>query len=319
MSSRSPGSAASVSVVIPAYNAESHLERAVDSVLDQTLRPLEVVLVDDASTDGTLALMRRLAARHPEIVVLPLAENGGPGHARNEAFDVVTGDWIAVHDADDTISPGRFAAMVAVAEQQHADVVLDNFVFVNATTGRRRPSRIPAHDGWEPIDLYSFLRGARAFNYAPTWTLLQPLLRREFLGRHRLRYPTHTRHGEDFLFMVEVFLSGAHGVRLRRPGYVYTERSGGVSTTRTDYTGLVQQTVQLLADPRVRADPRAARLLRRRLSTLRCLEAERLGPAVLAGRALTKPGVAATMSRRAGRRALRVIRRPPPELLPPLL
>jgi succinoglycan biosynthesis protein ExoO len=309
----------SVSVVLPAYNAESYLERAVDSVLAQSLRPEQVVLVDDASTDGTLALMRALAAKHPEIVVLPLEENGGPGHARNRAFDIASGDWVAVHDADDTISPGRFAAMVSLGEEQRADLVLDNFVFVNATTGRRRASRIPAGDGWEPIDLHRFLRGARAFNYAPTWTLLQPLLRRTFLDRHGVRYPTHTRHGEDFLFMVELFLSGARGVRLRRPGYVYTERSGGLSTTRTDYSGLVAQTAALLDDPRLQADPRALRLLKRRLSTLLCLEAEQAGPAAVARRTLTKPGVAATMSRRAGRRALRVIRRPPPEPLPPLL
>jgi succinoglycan biosynthesis protein ExoO len=308
-----------VTVVLPAYNAEAYLERAVDSVLGQTLRPTQVVLVDDASTDGTLTLMHDLADKHAEVVVLPLPENGGPGHARNRAFDIATGDWVAVHDADDTISPGRFAAMISVGEEQRADVVLDNFIFVNATTGRRRPSRIPAGDGWEPLDLYDFLRGARAFNYAPTWTLLQPLIRRDFLDRHGLRYPTHTRHGEDFLFMVELFLSGATAVRLRRPGYLYTERSGGLSTTRTDYSGLVRQTEALLTDPRVRADARATRLLRRRLSTLVCLEAEYDGPTALARRALTKPGVAATMSRRAGRRALRVIRRTPPEPLPPLL
>jgi succinoglycan biosynthesis protein ExoO len=309
----------SITVVVPAYNAEASLERAVDSVLAQTLPPTQVVLVDDASTDGTLALMRKLAARHPELVVVPLAENSGPGHARNRAFDMATGDWVAIHDADDTISPGRFAAMVALGDEQHADVVLDNFIFVNATTGRHRPSRIPNGDGWEPLDFYTFLRGARAFNYAPTWTLLQPLLRRDFLDRHGVRYPTHTRHGEDFLFMVELFLSGATAVRLRRPGYVYTERSGGLSSTRTDYSGLVTQTEALLSDPRVRADARAGRLLRRRLATLVCLEAEQAGPAALARRTLTRPGVAATMSRRAGRRALRVLRRPAPEPLPALL
>jgi succinoglycan biosynthesis protein ExoO len=309
----------SITVVVPAYNAADYLERAVDSVLAQTLPPSQVVLVDDASTDGTLALMQRLANRHEEVVVLPLSENGGPGHARNRAFDIATGDWIAIHDADDTISPGRFAAMVALGEEQHVDVVLDNFVFVNATTGRRRASRIPNGDGWEPLDFYTFLRGARAFNYAPTWTLLQPLLRRDFLDRHGVRYPTHTRHGEDFLFMVELFLYGATAVRLRRPGYVYTERSGGLSTTRTDYSGLVAQTEALLSDPRVRADARAGRLLRRRLATLACLEAEYAGPASLARRALTRPGVAATLSRRAGRRALRVVRRPAPEPVPTLL
>lgn len=311
--------AAAVSVVVPAYNAEAHLQRAVLSLLSQTLVPEQIVLVDDASTDGTRAVMEALAAEHPQVQVVALPLNGGPGLARNTGFSVATGRWIAVHDADDVMSPGRLAAMVALGEEQDADVVLDNFIFVNGTTGRRRPSRIPAGEGWEPVDRYTFLRGARAFNYQPTWTLLQPLLRREFVERHGIQYPDHTRHGEDFLFMVELFLADATCVRLRRPGYVYTERGGGVSTTRTDYSGLVRQTALLLQDPRVRADPRTARLLRRRLSTLECLEAQLAGPAALARGLLTKPGVAATMSRRFGRRALRVARRPEPEPLPPLL
>lgn len=309
----------SVSVVVPAYDAERHLERAVASALQQTLRPSEVLLVDDASTDGTLALMHRLAAAHPEVTVLALEVNGGPAHARNVALDAARGDWVALLDADDLLSPGRLAAMVAVGEQESADVVVDNFVFVSAADGSRRPSRIPAGNGYEPLDRYRFLRHARAFDRQPTWTLLQPLMRRSFLEEHGLRYRTATRHGEDFLFMLDLLLAGASCVRLRAPGYLYTERRGGFSTTRTDYGGLVRTTRALLDDPRIVEDARARRLLQTRLATLECLEAERQGRLPLLRRAATSPGVAATLARRVGRRAVRTVRRPPPEPLPDML
>jgi succinoglycan biosynthesis protein ExoO len=306
-----------VSVVIPMYNAEAFVAVAVASALAQTAPVHEVLLVDDASTDGTVSTARALARRHPEVRVLEVAVNSGPAHARNVAFEAATGEWLAVLDADDTMSPGRLAAMLEAAAATGAEVVVDNFVFVNAADGSVRPSRIPGGPGWEELSRYDFLRAARAFNRQPTWTLLQPLVRKDFLDRHGIRYPEAGRHGEDFVFMLDVLLCGARCVRVRNPGYLYTERRGGLSTTRTDYSGLVAQTEGLLQDPRVRSDPRARRLLRRRLATLRCLSAERQGRAHLL-RAAVRPGVAATLLRRLGRRAVAVVR-PPADPVPPLL
>lgn len=306
-----------VSVVVPMYNAEAFVERAVASALAQTVPVHEVLLVDDASTDGTRETAHRLAAQHSQVRVLELAVNAGPAHARNVAFASATGTWLCVLDADDTMSPGRLAAMLEAANELGADVVVDNFVFVNAVDGAMRPSRIPVGPGWEDLPLHAFLRRARAFERQPTWTLLQPLVRKDFLDRHGVRYPEDGRHGEDFVFMVELLLAGAKCVRVRDPGYLYTERRGGLSTTRTDYGGLVAQTEVLLQDPRVRTDPTATRLLRRRLSTLRCLAAERRGRVALL-RAAVRPGVTATLLRRLGRRAA-ALSRPPQDQLRPLL
>jgi succinoglycan biosynthesis protein ExoO len=308
-----------VSVLVAAYQAEGHLERAVRSALEQTAPPREVVVVDDASTDGTLAVARALAARDPRVRVVALTENGGPARARNAAIEVARGRWLAVLDADDMYSPGRLQAMVDVAERHAADVVVDNFVFRSERTGALRPSRIPAGDGDEPVTLHRFLDRARAFNREPTWTLLKPLLRRDFLERHGLRYPTDVRHGEDFLLMVEALVAGARCVRQRRPGYLYTERARGLSTTRLDYTGLVRTTERLLADPRLDDDPVARRLLVRRLATLRCLVAERSGRIALVASAARDAGVAGTLARRAARRASRAVVRPRPDPVPALL
>jgi succinoglycan biosynthesis protein ExoO len=307
-----------LSVIVAAYNAERFLERAVASLLASSRVPDEVLIVDDASDDGTLPLIRRLEKHHRQVRGLAVPVNSGPAHARNVALDAATGTWVAVHDADDAVTPGRFEAMIRLAEEQSADVVLDNFVFVNASTGSQRPSRIPGGGGWERMDLHQFLRGARAFNYQPTWALLKPLLRREFLNQHQVRYPADSRHGEDYLLMVELFLAGASMLRMRDAGYLYTERTGGFSTTRIDYALMIEHTRALQRDPRLADDGRAQRLLRRRISTIQCLEAEAAGPVPLA-RAALSPGVAATLARRVGRRATRVARRTAPDPLPGLL
>src|SRR5215510_6921643 len=87
-----------VSVVIPAYNAQETLERAIRTVLDQTVAPFEVIVVDDASTDGTRELVQALAAQDPRLRLIASSPNAGPAHCRNIGFRAAEGDWIAIQD-----------------------------------------------------------------------------------------------------------------------------------------------------------------------------------------------------------------------------
>src|SRR5689334_6460086 len=90
----------SVSVVMPAYNAEPFLATAVESVLRQSHRDLELLIVDDGSSDGTVALAQRFAGRDPRVRLLRQA-NAGPGPARNTAFRAAAGRFFAFLDSDD--------------------------------------------------------------------------------------------------------------------------------------------------------------------------------------------------------------------------
>ncbi len=99
-----------VSVIIAAYDAEHTIGRAIRSALDQDGVSVEVIVVDDKSSDGTTAVARSFS--QPNIKVLQLAKNAGPGHARNVAVDAARGRWIAVLDADDEMSPGKLSTML---------------------------------------------------------------------------------------------------------------------------------------------------------------------------------------------------------------
>jgi len=94
-----------VSVIIPAYNAVAHLRRAVESALGQTMSDLEIIIVDDASTDATLEIAGRIAAQDSRVRVLHNERNSGPSVSRNRAIAAARGEWIAILDADDSWFP----------------------------------------------------------------------------------------------------------------------------------------------------------------------------------------------------------------------
>lgn len=110
-----------VSVIIGVYNREKYLRQCVESVLCQTLRDLEVICVDDVSTDGSLQLLYELAATDPRVKVLEQKENGGAQLARNAGVAVSKGDFIAILDDDDWLAPD--ALELAVKEFEGRDDV----------------------------------------------------------------------------------------------------------------------------------------------------------------------------------------------------
>ncbi len=113
-----------VSVIVPAYNAEQTLEKCVNSLTAQTCRALEVIVVNDCSTDGTLALAQRLAAVDDRVRALSTPQNSGPSQARNFGMAQAQGRWIAFCDSDDHLEPQTYEAALAAAEANDADCVL---------------------------------------------------------------------------------------------------------------------------------------------------------------------------------------------------
>ena len=108
-----------VSVIMPAYNVEGRIGAAIASLLAQTYRDLEILVVDDASTDATAAAAERAAAGDPRVRVLRLERNGGPYVARNRALTEARGDFVTCHDGDDWAHPERIARQVAPLRRFH--------------------------------------------------------------------------------------------------------------------------------------------------------------------------------------------------------
>lgn len=228
--SHARGSAAPISttVVIPAFNAEDTLLRAVHSALDQTLREIEVLIVDDASTDSSWPLIRGLLIEDSRVRVMRHKQNRGKSVAMNRAASVARGYWLAVLDADDWFHAGRLSTLIRLADQRQADMVADNQFLYDARADHLVGSAWPQDDtAWE-LTFDDFLIGSDAYENF-NLGMLKPVLRVDFMRRMQPAYEERARQGEDFLHLLQFYLAGGKAVISDTPYYYYTQPFGTIS------------------------------------------------------------------------------------------
>ena len=112
-----------VSIIVPVYNAEKYLDRCLNSLVHQTLQDIEIILVNDGSTDGSAAILQKYAEQHPGLIRLFHKENGGQGSARNLALEYADGEYIGCVDADDAVALDMFEKMYQMAKEKNCDAV----------------------------------------------------------------------------------------------------------------------------------------------------------------------------------------------------
>ena len=132
-----------LSIIVPVYNVAQYLRRCVDSLLTQAGVDLEVILVDDGSTDGSGALCEALAAGDDRIQVLH-KENGGLGSARNAGLELAAGDYVTFVDSDDWVEPDCYGAALLEMARWGADLLCGGRYDVNAATGEKTVGLCPA-------------------------------------------------------------------------------------------------------------------------------------------------------------------------------
>jgi glycosyltransferase involved in cell wall biosynthesis len=170
-----------VSVIVPVYNTMPYLRTCLDSLLRQTIdrRRLQIVAVDDGSTDGGGRLLDRLAARHPDLLtVIHQPNSGGPAAPCNRGLELATGRYVFFLGSDDHLGPESLERLVAAADRYGSDVVLGKVVGVN---GRHVFADVFAAGNAVDVDL---------FDSALPWALANTkLFRRELVDAHKLRFP----------------------------------------------------------------------------------------------------------------------------------
>lgn len=117
-----------VSIIIPAYNTEDYMAQCLDSLLQQTLQEIEIIVVDDGSTDRTLTILKQYEEQNPEKIRVFHKENGGQGSARNIALQYAQGEYLGFVDSDDWIDFEMYEEMYLKAKDEDADIVICDMV-----------------------------------------------------------------------------------------------------------------------------------------------------------------------------------------------
>lgn len=118
-----------ISVIVPIYNVEQYLPKCIDSILNQTYKNLEIILVDDGSTDASAKLCDEYAQKDSRVVVLH-KENGGASSSRNAGLDVASGEYIAFVDSDDWLDSNMYADMMDISLKYDADIVECGYKYI---------------------------------------------------------------------------------------------------------------------------------------------------------------------------------------------
>ena len=219
-----------VTFVIAAYNSADTIAAAVESALAQDEVTLEVVVVDDQSSDNTREVVSGLMKQDARVRLIALERNLGPGGARNAGIDAAVGRWIAVLDSDDVIQPLRARQMIDRAESSTAEIVVDNLDVVY-TDGRARETMFPANflEQQGTLKLENFIASNIIFRSTFNFGYMKPMFRREFLNENALRFRPDLRIGEDYLLLASALAVGARCAIEPSPGYIYNVREGSIS------------------------------------------------------------------------------------------
>lgn len=213
-----------VSVIVAAYNLERVVEKSIRSVLGQTLSDIEIVVCDDASTDGTYGVLARLAAEDGRIRLLRNEENKGQAYARNRCFAQARGGYFAIHDGDDFSLPERLRLQAEFLDAHPDYAFVSSCVFLTDDAGRRTGERgMPGE-----IRKEHFLWGL-PFTH-PACMFRRACI--EAAGGYRVAGSTRFR-GEDYDMAVRIYALGMKGFVMDARLYEYYE--GSLALKRRKY------------------------------------------------------------------------------------
>lgn len=214
-----------ISVIVPVYNVEPYLRRCVDSILGQTYENLEVILVDDGSSDGSGAVCDEYEAKDSRVRVIH-KENGGLSSARNAGIDASTGEYLSFIDSDDWIEPETYGYMLGLAKKYGVKLICAGRYDVDAATGERTVGLCPPRE--EKVSAGELVGRIFLWDNADSAACDKLYHRSLFEG---IRYPVGVVC-EDVPVTYRVILETDYAAMGNRPVYNYFHRSGSLSKSQ---------------------------------------------------------------------------------------
>lgn len=209
-----------VSILVPVYNCEQYLEKALDSLSAQTWKNLEILCIDDGSTDGSHEILRAKAAQDPRIRFARF-KNAGVSAARNRALSLASGEWILFVDADDWIEPDMVEAMASHAHQTKSDIVQCGYVMDFGPVPFYRPGS--GHKIFTPVQALQALAKNEHLNNYPWGKLIRQSCFED------IRFPEGMPGFEDTCTIFKTFSNARRIATIPNRFYHYVQHNGSIT------------------------------------------------------------------------------------------
>ena len=220
-----------ISIIMPIYNAQDRLEKSIRSVLGQTYKKIELILINDGSVDDSLSICRAYEKNDPRIILID-SENSGPGAARNKGLARASGDYLCFVDADDWLKKNALKNLIFIALKEECDIVSSNHFRVDhkirVSKNNYKTGIIEKKKGGN----YDKFKTSSSFGYV--WG---KLYRTEFIKRNKIRFSEERKvFLEDTLFNLKAISYKPRYFVLNKPLYYYNVYEDSVSNRKEDIT-----------------------------------------------------------------------------------
>lgn len=243
-----------VSVIIPVYNAGHYLRQCLDSLLRQSFKEIEIICIDDGSSDDSHLILQQIALTDDRIIVIS-QENAGAGIARNRGLELASGDYVSFLDADDWFHPDMLKLAYQRAISTDADIAIFQATQFDESTGKSTPITWGFKTEWIPRqEPFSYAHAPKHFFQCFMGWAWDKLFKRSFLLEHNLCFPP-LHNSEDMAFVFSALALAAKISTVRQP--LLTQRTGNsdsLSNSRTQNSLCFYESLLLLKQALLDAD-----------------------------------------------------------------
>ena len=224
------------SVIVPMYNVQRYIKLCINSILNQTFKDFEIIIVDDASTDNSYKICSELYGKNEKVRIIRHEKNKGPGSSRNTGIKNARGKYIYFVDSDDLIMVDTLEKIHSVAEKTAADVIRTAGHFVTYQDDDKPINISGMKTIWDTYNTEGFLKEDKYYrlvehyhndrNFTTAWSCCY---KSEFLKKHSIKFEAII--SEDALFMVEIYCYAEKYYVMHNAFYVYRIHSGSIMTS----------------------------------------------------------------------------------------
>lgn len=211
-----------LSIIVPVYNVAPYLKKCLNSLINQTLNDLEIIIVDDGSTDQSLEICQEYEKKDPRIFVVKQS-NQGVSSARNRGLELAKGEWIGFVDSDDYLSENAYETLIRQAEGNNCDAAIMDFAYVDKDGHTVKQREYPYGDSIL-LSRYEAIRHQFDIPLSIRLVMWNKVFKRDVI--QGLKYDESLKASEDTLLLHQCLMNSDRVIWVRQPLYYNVQRPG---------------------------------------------------------------------------------------------